>query len=61
MNIILIIYLYLNIFLKDIDSFPKDKVWSASTYLVAKTFESLREMFTSTKEIQVKLNYYKYF
>ncbi|XP_060878256.1 DNA-directed RNA polymerase, mitochondrial [Metopolophium dirhodum] len=38
--------------LKDIESFPKDKVWSASTYLVAKTFESLREMFTSTKEIQ---------
>uniref|UniRef100_A0A2S2PVK5 DNA-directed RNA polymerase n=2 Tax=Sipha flava TaxID=143950 RepID=A0A2S2PVK5_9HEMI len=38
--------------LKDIDSFPKDKVWSASTYLVSKTFESLREMFTSTKEIQ---------
>ncbi|VVC37456.1 DNA-directed RNA polymerase, N-terminal,Pentatricopeptide repeat,DNA-directed RNA [Cinara cedri] len=38
--------------LKDIDSFPKDKVWPASTYLVSKTFESLREMFTSTKEIQ---------
>ncbi|XP_050532708.1 DNA-directed RNA polymerase, mitochondrial [Daktulosphaira vitifoliae] len=38
--------------LKDIESFPKDKIWSASTYLVAKTFESLREMFTSTKEIQ---------
>lgn len=38
--------------LKDIDSFPKDYVWSASTYLVGKTFESLRQMFTSTKEIQ---------
>ncbi|XP_050428199.1 DNA-directed RNA polymerase, mitochondrial [Adelges cooleyi] len=38
--------------LKDIESFPKDKIWSASTYLVTKTFESLREMFTSTKEIQ---------
>lgn len=32
-------------------------MWSASTYLVSKTFESLREMFTSTKEIQVKYNY----
>lgn len=38
--------------LKDIDTFPKEYVWSASTYLVGKTFESLREMFTSTKEIQ---------
>lgn len=38
--------------LKDIDLFPKEYVWSASTYLVGKTFESLREMFTSTKEIQ---------
>ncbi|KAF4520387.1 hypothetical protein B566_EDAN012892 [Ephemera danica] len=38
--------------LKDIDAFPKDFVWQASTYLVGKTFDSLREMFTSTKEIQ---------
>ncbi|XP_063243144.1 DNA-directed RNA polymerase, mitochondrial [Bacillus rossius redtenbacheri] len=38
--------------LKDIDNFPKDSIWSASSYLVVKTFESLREMFTSTKEIQ---------
>ncbi|KAG8289375.1 hypothetical protein J6590_105660, partial [Homalodisca vitripennis] len=38
--------------LKDIDSFPKEYVWPASTYLVLKTFESLREMFNSTKEIQ---------
>ncbi|XP_017021954.1 DNA-directed RNA polymerase, mitochondrial [Drosophila kikkawai] len=38
--------------LKDIDDFPKDWVWPASTYLTAKTFESLREMFTSTREIQ---------
>lgn len=37
--------------LKDIDSFPKEWVWPASTYLTTKTFESLREMFTSTKEI----------
>jgi DNA-directed RNA polymerase len=38
--------------LKDIDDFPKDFVWPASTYLTNKTFDSLREMFTSTKEIQ---------
>ncbi|XP_066992363.2 DNA-directed RNA polymerase, mitochondrial [Anabrus simplex] len=38
--------------LKDIDNFPKEHVWKGSTYLVTKTFESLREMFTSTKEIQ---------
>ncbi|KAJ4450804.1 hypothetical protein ANN_02234 [Periplaneta americana] len=38
--------------LKDIENFPKDFVWQASTYLVGKTFESLQEMFTSTKEIQ---------
>uniref|UniRef100_W8B9K7 DNA-directed RNA polymerase n=2 Tax=Ceratitis capitata TaxID=7213 RepID=W8B9K7_CERCA len=38
--------------LKDIESFPKEWVWPASTYLTAKTFESLREMFTSTREIQ---------
>ncbi|XP_036320610.1 DNA-directed RNA polymerase, mitochondrial, partial [Rhagoletis pomonella] len=38
--------------LKDIESFPKDWVWPASTYLTSKTFESLREMFTSTREIQ---------
>nr|CAD7259066.1 unnamed protein product [Timema shepardi] len=38
--------------LKDIEDFPKEFVWPASTYLVMKTFESLQEMFTSTKEIQ---------
>ncbi|XP_013107948.1 DNA-directed RNA polymerase, mitochondrial [Stomoxys calcitrans] len=38
--------------LKDIDDFPKDWVWPASTYLTTKTFESIREMFTSTREIQ---------
>lgn len=38
--------------LKDIDDFPKDWVWAASSYLTNKTFDSLREMFTSTKEIQ---------
>ncbi|XP_041982411.1 DNA-directed RNA polymerase, mitochondrial [Aricia agestis] len=38
--------------LKDISEFPKDQVWSCSQYLTAKTFDSLREMFTSTKLIQ---------
>lgn len=38
--------------LKDIDDFPKEHVWAASHYLTARTFESLRTMFTSTKEIQ---------
>ncbi|CAH0588916.1 unnamed protein product [Chrysodeixis includens] len=38
--------------LKDIDDFPKEHVWACSQYLTAKTFDSLREMFTSTKLIQ---------
>ncbi|XP_059618016.1 DNA-directed RNA polymerase, mitochondrial [Phlebotomus argentipes] len=38
--------------LKDIEEFPKDLVWQASSYLTVKTFESLREMFKSTREIQ---------
>lgn len=38
--------------LKDIDDFPNDWVWPASSYLTTKTFLSLREMFTSTREIQ---------
>lgn len=38
--------------LKDIDEFPKEFVWAGSNYLTARTFESLRTMFTSTREIQ---------
>ncbi|XP_018577460.1 DNA-directed RNA polymerase, mitochondrial [Anoplophora glabripennis] len=38
--------------LKDIDDFPKESVWAASSYLTGRTFESLRSMFTSTREIQ---------
>ncbi|CAG4960033.1 unnamed protein product [Parnassius apollo] len=38
--------------LKDIEDFPKEHVWSCSQYLTTKTFDSLREMFTSTKLIQ---------
>ncbi|XP_044740282.1 DNA-directed RNA polymerase, mitochondrial [Chrysoperla carnea] len=38
--------------LKDLDDFPKESVWQASSYLTTKTFESLRSMFTSTREIQ---------
>ncbi|XP_072382845.1 DNA-directed RNA polymerase, mitochondrial [Diabrotica undecimpunctata] len=38
--------------LKDIDQFPKEHVWAASSYLTGRTFDSLRTMFTSTREIQ---------
>lgn len=38
--------------LKDVEDFPKEWVWAASSYLANRTFESIREMFTSTKEIQ---------
>ena len=38
--------------LKDLDDFPKDKIWEASVYLTSKTLDSLRSMFKSTREIQ---------
>ncbi|XP_043277572.1 DNA-directed RNA polymerase, mitochondrial [Venturia canescens] len=38
--------------LKDIDDFPQEHVWAASVYLVNKTFDSLRTMFESAREIQ---------
>jgi DNA-directed RNA polymerase len=38
--------------LKDVEDFPQEWVWVASSYLANRTFESLREMFTSTREIQ---------
>ena len=38
--------------LKALDEFPQEWVWQASSYLTTKTFDSLGEMFTSTKEIQ---------
>jgi len=38
--------------LKDLDRFPKEHVWTASSYLTGRTFDSLRTMFTSTREIQ---------
>ncbi|XP_076009563.1 DNA-directed RNA polymerase, mitochondrial [Genypterus blacodes] len=38
--------------LKEIDEFPKDHVWEASSYLVRLVFSSLKEMFTATREIQ---------
>jgi DNA-directed RNA polymerase len=46
----------ISVALADLENFPKDCVWQGSTYLVGKTFESLQEMFTSTKEIQVCVN-----
>jgi len=39
----------------DIPNFPREHLWPASLYLVGRTFDSLQEMFTSTKEIQVTL------
>ncbi|TRY62307.1 hypothetical protein DNTS_025853 [Danionella cerebrum] len=38
--------------LKELDDFPQESVWDASHYLTAKVFESLRQMFTGTREIQ---------
>ncbi|KAA0712220.1 DNA-directed RNA polymerase, mitochondrial [Triplophysa tibetana] len=38
--------------LKEIDEFPKEYVWDASHYLVHQVFNSLKEMFTGTREIQ---------
>lgn len=38
--------------LKDLEDFPKEYVWQGSQYLVRKTFYSIAEMFTSTREIQ---------
>lgn len=38
--------------LKDTPDFPHALIWPASLYLVTKTFTSLQEMFSSTKEIQ---------
>ncbi|KAG7488005.1 hypothetical protein MATL_G00029600 [Megalops atlanticus] len=38
--------------LKEIDEFPGEYVWDASHYLVHQVFNSLKEMFTGTREIQ---------
>uniref|UniRef100_A0A0C9RBI4 DNA-directed RNA polymerase n=1 Tax=Fopius arisanus TaxID=64838 RepID=A0A0C9RBI4_9HYME len=38
--------------LKDLDEFPQEFVWSASLYLAQKTFDSLRSMFDSARQIQ---------
>ncbi|XP_050024400.2 DNA-directed RNA polymerase, mitochondrial [Dermacentor andersoni] len=38
--------------LKDLDDFPQEHCWAAAHYLVQKTFLSLQEMFTATREIQ---------
>ena len=40
--------------LDDIADFPQRYSWEASFYLTDKTFKSLQEMFSSTKEIQVR-------
>ncbi|CAL4068042.1 unnamed protein product, partial [Meganyctiphanes norvegica] len=38
--------------LKALDDYPADKRFGGASYLCSKTFESLEQMFTSTKEIQ---------
>ncbi|XP_043674513.1 DNA-directed RNA polymerase, mitochondrial [Vespula pensylvanica] len=38
--------------LKDLEKFPQDCSWEASTYLTYKTFDSLRTMFKSARAIQ---------
>ncbi|XP_057342179.1 DNA-directed RNA polymerase, mitochondrial [Microplitis mediator] len=38
--------------LKDLDDFPQEYVWQGSLYLAQKTFESLRTMFESARQIQ---------
>uniref|UniRef100_A0A3P8UQT3 DNA-directed RNA polymerase n=1 Tax=Cynoglossus semilaevis TaxID=244447 RepID=A0A3P8UQT3_CYNSE len=39
--------------LEEIDEFPKEYVWEASSYLVRLVFSALKEMFTGTRKIQV--------
>lgn len=46
--------------LKDLPDFPQDKCWIAASYLAHKTFQSLQQMFTATKEIQVEVSVYYY-
>uniref|UniRef100_A0A8D0GQD5 DNA-directed RNA polymerase n=1 Tax=Sphenodon punctatus TaxID=8508 RepID=A0A8D0GQD5_SPHPU len=41
--------------LKEIDSFPEDYLWEASHYLTKLVFNSLKEMFSGTREIQAWL------
>ncbi|XP_053228748.1 DNA-directed RNA polymerase, mitochondrial isoform X1 [Podarcis raffonei] len=38
--------------LKEIDEFPQEYIWEASHYLVQQVFNSLKEMFSGTREIQ---------
>ncbi|XP_035743443.1 DNA-directed RNA polymerase, mitochondrial-like isoform X1 [Vespa mandarinia] len=38
--------------LKDLEKFPQERSWEASTYLTYKTFDSLRTMFKSARAIQ---------
>lgn len=43
--------------LRDLEGFPPEHCWAAAHYLVHKTFLSLQEMFTATREIQVRISY----
>jgi hypothetical protein len=39
--------------LADIKNFPPNKSWPAAAYLAGKTFDSIKQMFTSARQIQV--------
>lgn len=41
--------------LKELEGFPQEYVWEASHYLVQQVFNSLKEMFSGTREIQIWL------
>uniref|UniRef100_A0A674IWT7 DNA-directed RNA polymerase n=1 Tax=Terrapene triunguis TaxID=2587831 RepID=A0A674IWT7_9SAUR len=41
--------------LKEINGFPQEYIWEASHYLVRQVFNSLKEMFSGTREIQIWL------
>ncbi|KAF2987307.1 hypothetical protein EK904_012940 [Melospiza melodia maxima] len=38
--------------LKEIDEFPEEYLWEASHYLVKQVFNSIKEMFSATRDIQ---------
>lgn len=41
--------------LEDTKGFPQDKVKEASTYIATRTFNSIRQLFSSAREIQVNI------
>ena len=39
--------------LADLKEFPQNKTWPAAAYLAGQTFDSIGQMFTATRRIQV--------